>query len=123
MKKVIATFLTLILCHYHVNSQQLIEGYVLSAKDAPIAGVNVLLSQTSVATVTNYDGYFKLPMEGKADKAKLIIRLIGYAPLDAEIDIERGYKYKLKIHLVKAKRARKSIRSSFSIEKDKISNN
>lgn len=118
MKK-ISIILTLLLFFKYGSSQHSIDGYVLDTNNAPIAGVNLLLSQTSIATVTNYDGYFKLYINEHVDNAKLLIRFIGYAPLDAEIDIENGYKYKLKIRLVRLKKSKKNNKSSFLIERTK----
>lgn len=120
MRNAIITLLLILFCKT-INAQYLIEGIALDTKNAPIAGVNILVNP-SVVAVTNYDGYFKLSIPD-VGIVKLIIRFIGYIPLDGEIDIEKGYLYKVKAVLGKVKRNKKNSRSTFSVEKVKVSNN
>lgn len=84
MRYAIVSLLLILFCKT-INAQHLIEGLVLDTKNAPIAGVNILVNP-SVVAVTNYDGDFKLSVPDNG-KIKLMIRFIGYTPVDREIDI------------------------------------
>jgi len=116
--KTLLIFICLFLYSPLIRAQFLIEGHVTDDKGSPVAGANIILSKTSAATVANYDGYFKLPIEGVQGKVILSITFIGYQQAEAEITLEENYNYHVTATLLKKKRHGKS--SEITVEKTPI---
>ena len=68
----------LILIPMHVMSQFTLQGTILEAnkENVPVAGANVYWLNTTVGTVTDFNGNFKLPY--KKSYKQLIISHVGY---------------------------------------------
>jgi len=98
------------------NSQNLIVGSILNKNEDPIPGVNIIVNHTNIATITDNNGDFKLFL-GNNPKALLIIRFIGYTPLDYELDLDSNYTYRMDIVLQKQKRRRDNKENAVSLTK------
>lgn len=58
-------------------------GKVVDAKGTPLPGVNVMIKDTSVGTVTNVDGDFQLSL--RPDNRRVVFAFIGYETQEVEV--------------------------------------
>jgi TonB-linked SusC/RagA family outer membrane protein len=90
------TLLAIFVLHFADAQERSVTGNVTASEDgSPVPGVNVILKGTTLGTVTDFDGNYKLsvPAEGGA----LIFRFIGLTTVEEEIgsrsiiDVAMGY--------------------------------
>lgn len=76
-----------------------VRGTVLAPNNTPIGGVNVLVIGSSIGTVTDMSGRFKLSMpEGSA---VLLFSFQKQKPLKHPIRVKRGHQYDVKVVLAR----------------------
>lgn len=77
--------LSLFFVHYAYAQEQTVTGTITSAEDGtPLPGVNVILKGTTIGTVTDIDGKYRLNVSGDANI--LAFSFIGLAPQEIEIN-------------------------------------
>src|SRR5690606_15360357 len=94
MKKLLYIFFMLPLC---VFSQEKITGTIsenIDNKEVPLSGANVYWLDTSVGTVTDFDGNFELPHQ--PEYKKLAISFVGYKTDTLQIDSPKPIRHSLK---------------------------
>lgn len=74
-----------------------IQGRIVSASNAPVAGVNVLVMGTARGTASNMDGYFTLSVpEGSV---ALLFNYRKHKPLEHRLEVRDGYQYQVNVIL------------------------
>ena len=82
--RISCTFMAILIFHFANAQERAVSGKVTASEDgSPIPGVNVILKGTTLGTVTDFDGNYRLnvPSEGGA----LIFRFIGLTTVEEEI--------------------------------------
>ena len=93
MKKFIYILLVFPLSFF---SQEKISGVVsetINNKEVPLSGANVYWLNTSIGTVTDFDGYFEIPY--KSEYRKLVISFVGYETDTLTVDNAKKIKHLL----------------------------
>jgi len=94
--RISCTLMAILIFHFANAQERAVSGNVTAQEDgSPIPGVNVILKGTTLGTVTDFDGNYKLnvPEEG----GSLIFRFIGLTTVEEEIgsrsiiDVAMGY--------------------------------
>ncbi len=66
-----------------LSAQNIIKGQITDANNTPVEGANIYWQNTSISTITDKNGYFKIEKTTKTNK--LIISYVGYKNLEIEI--------------------------------------
>ncbi len=82
-------------------AQGKVEGYVFDdLSHEPIVGANIVLSDTTIGTTTNENGYFKIE-NLKEGKVKIIVSFLGYETKTKFVFVNYNSLLNLKFYLVK----------------------
>ncbi|MDW5289994.1 TonB-dependent receptor [Formosa sp. PL04] len=82
--KYIFTFLVL-LTYSITYSQTTVSGTVVDNNSQPLPGANIIIEETSVGTVTNFDGHFTFTVD-KNPPFRIIASSVGYDPIIKTVD-------------------------------------
>ena len=63
MKTILIIIFSLFLFHFSITGQYLIKGQIIDSNNAPLIGVNILLKDSSIGTITDANGFFELTSE------------------------------------------------------------
>lgn len=92
LKKYIATSLVLLGSSFVVNAR-IVQGTVDEPSGEPLIGVTVMLEGTNTATVTDFDGKYKLEVP---EKGNLIFTYVGYEKQKIKLTASNTYNITLK---------------------------
>jgi len=76
----------------NVSAQKIVTGVVTDEQGEPIIGATVLVKNTKIGTITNFDGRFSLEVD---DNATLLVSYIGYNQKEVKLNGQRIISVKL----------------------------
>lgn len=71
-----------------INSDFELNGKVIDEKGEPLPGVNILLKNTTIGTISDYDGNYKLSVP---ENSIVVFTFIGYQSQEQKVSSESGY--------------------------------
>jgi len=92
-------FLVLLAAQLHGQMRE-VEGRVFSLNNRSMAGVNVLVKGTANGTVTDMNGYFKLPLP--PGPVLLLFSYLKQKALEHALTVRKGYQYQINVRMANA---------------------
>lgn len=99
MKKQLKTTLFLLLCLFSLQlmaQEREVSGTVIDKDGLPLPGVNVFVENTSIGTVTDFDGKFNLQVPDKANNI-LVFSSVGFSTQKIELGNQTDFQITMKI--------------------------
>ncbi|MBA4056333.1 MAG: hypothetical protein C0490_16580, partial [Marivirga sp.] len=98
MRKIISTAVLLIIGYLlHAQSFE-VSGKVNDSENKPLPGINIIVKGTSVGTVTNPEGHFKIVVPYGSHV--LVYSFIGYKPVEQKIHVAKDFPWELEVTMV-----------------------
>jgi TonB-dependent starch-binding outer membrane protein SusC len=95
MKKVLLFLIVLLGVEFSLQAQKIITGKVTDVDQTPLAGVSVMVKETTLGTLTNADGSFRLSVPEST--RTLSFSFIGMKPTQVEIGSQTNFNVEMQV--------------------------